>query len=60
MKVCQEISKRVDWLADEIAQSISLFNVREVVTDKHFANVNALNVTKNVWNRLFAFIHLAH
>ena len=53
-----------DWLADEIAQSISTlsnngFNVRAVVTDNHSANVSAFNVAKKVRNRLVMFIHQA-
>ena len=49
IKACPEISINGDWLANEIAQSISTlsnngFNVRAVVTDKHSANVSAFNM----------------
>ena len=49
IKACPEISINGDWLANEIAQSISTlsnngFNVRAVVTDNHSANVSVFNM----------------
>ena len=49
IKACPEISINGDWLANEIAQSISTlsnngFNVRAVVTYNHSANASAFNI----------------